>query len=139
MLASIAISTEKIIDVILARSALRHLLDPERPPLLTLDRRPALKLLIENVISRLAMAIGAGLKTDDSGDITVLSAEFGPGSSPSSIRAVAEYAIACDVLSQAYAGTDKDFSDSCLTDRNIAEASLRAATSGSAAILPSPF
>lgn len=139
MLTSIAISTEKIIDVIMARSALRHLLDPERPPLLTLDRRPALKLLIENVIFRLAMAIGAGAKTDDSGDITVISAEFGPGSSPSSIRAVVEYAIASDVLSQAYAGTDMDFSDSCLTDRNIAEASLRAATSGSATILPSPF
>ncbi len=121
----------------MAHSAMRHLLDPQRPPLLTLDNREALELLIENVLAQLAVTLQAGIKTDD--DIIVLSFELPVGNNPSSIRAAVEFAVVSEVLSQAYSGADRAYSDARRTDYDIAVTALRAVASRSATILPCIF
>lgn len=137
MQTSIALSIPKIIENIMAHSAMRHILDPQRPPLLTPDHRPALELFIEEVLSSLAMTLRAGLKSDD--DITVLAFELPEENSPSAIRAAIEFAVASAVLSQAYRGTDRAYSDACRTDYDVALTSLRSVMSRSATILPCIF
>lgn len=137
MQTSIALSVNKIIEVIMARSALRHILDPQRPPLLIPDQRKALGLLIENLMERLALILHAGIKSDD--DVTVLTVDLPPGNNPSALRSNIEFAVASSVLAQAYSGIDSDFSDACRADSDIAHASLRAIASGSATIIPCPF
>lgn len=132
---TLALSKAEITAVIMARSALKHLLDPRRPPVLTPDRRPALDLLIESAISGLALKMNAEVDKDEDGDLIYLRGDISSGNKMSALRRVMETAIADKVLAEAYKGVDSEFSEACSENCFISELGLRAVAAGDARIL----
>lgn len=106
---TIALSITTIVDNLLARTALRHLLDSARPPLLTRDQTPALSRLIRQRFASIVASIeGCHIKlpaTDD--DILAFESRV---VEPLRLMALVEQAVTDSVLACAYQGIDAGYS-----------------------------
>lgn len=105
---TIALSVQNIINTVLARSALRHHLRADRPPLLNRGQTAALSLMARGIFASIAARIGAELGPDDP-EILSLTLE----SESMDQRAVAsalERAVVTSLLAETYGGTDAEIS-----------------------------
>lgn len=133
----IALSSGNIINTVLARSALRHHLKPDRPPLLTRAQIPALSVLIANAFSSLAASIGA--KADVSNQDVLTMTFDGRNLNNNAIADSCERAVTAAILSEAYADTDRELSNYYASLYESALNAIQSLLTSAATITPSIF
>lgn len=112
----IRIENKAVIDVVLARAALRHLLDRARPAMLTRDNTTAIGLLVDNAFSALCLGlipyVSEARRLPDTGSFE-LELKALPGRQETEVRHTAEEALAAYALCLAYDGVDAEMVDGC--------------------------
>lgn len=117
-MSEIVISTTRILDRIYAETALRHLLDENRPPLLHRDRQNALECIVSSAFADMCLALipaitdcNVGSDADD--EMMRMSVDIPDGSALSLpvLRTAIEHAIARKTLADAYQSVDPRYAD----------------------------
>ena len=140
MKTSIAISVSAIVGNLLAETALRHHLSPDRPPLLTRDQTAALRRLAASETAAIAAAVGASVNPpDDDSDIIALEVAVPASASPATLRALVEKTIGARITATAYAGTDSRTAAASRATATESLGAMRALLSAPAAISPTRF
>ena len=132
--ATIAISIKSICASIYARTAIRHTLDPNRPPMLTQPMQPALEQLICSTFTTLCLETGASPAARDE-DILSTTIHLVPQVNTAAIRAAFERIISLRLLAEAYASVDRAYSTQMNT---FADTSLAAVKSFTTTPAPHP-
>ncbi len=110
--ATIAISVADITDRILAATAMRHILDSHRPPLLHADHREGLAPIIRSAFTEICLHLAAYASDCELADSDVLSVtlRLPPMASAALLRGLIERALTCATLAEAYRGADPSLS-----------------------------
>lgn len=106
--ATIAVSVTDITDRILAATAMRHILDSGRPPLLHADHREGLVPVIRSAFTEICLSLASHAIDCELADRDVLSVTLRmPATvSPALLRGIIERALTCATLAEAYRGAD---------------------------------
>lgn len=110
--AVIAISVSDIADRILAATAMRHLLDGARPPLLHADHREGLAQIIRSSFAEICLRLAHHAADCELTDIDILSVtlRLPPAAAPALLRGIIERALTAASLAEAYRGADAELS-----------------------------
>ena len=137
--ATIAISVTDIADRILAATALRHLLDSNRPPLLHADHRDGLARVVRSAFAEICLrlaphAIDCEL---DGSDVLSVTLRLPASMAPALLRGIIERALTADALAEAYRGADAAVSAGHAADYDsLTSALLRSLTDATIADAP---
>lgn len=104
----IAISLDDIVTQVLARTAVRHHMSADCPPVLTADQAPALKLMAKSGFGMLCLALLSVVEDCDVDNDDVLSLHVcvPRQADTMALRLLMEQAVVCHIFSQVYHGTD---------------------------------
>lgn len=104
----IALSLDDIVAQVLARTAVRHHMASGRPPVLTSDQAPALKLMARSGFGMLCLALLSVVEDCDVDNHDVLSMHLcvQPQTDVVALRLLMEQAVVSHIFSQAYQGDD---------------------------------
>lgn len=112
----IKIENKAVVDVVLARAAMRHLLNQSRPPMLTRDHTAAIELLVDSAFSALCLGlipyVSEARRLPDAGSYE-LELKTLPGRQEAEVRHAGEEALAAYALCLAYDGVDAEMVEGC--------------------------